>query len=297
MKNIEFLHGDCLELMNDISDKSIDAIVTDLPFGQTARNVWDLVIPFNDYIILEIRKKKKVFYKNEFLLWCYKNQNVNYKEALTYFDENKSIGLWTHYRRIIKDNGAIILFANGMFTADLMESNKDMWRYNLIWEKTQPTGFQNANRMPMRNHEDMCVFYNKQPTYNPQKTSGHIRKVSTAAHKRNSKQSTNYNEIKNHTYDSTERFPKSVWLFAKDTQKCALTPTQKPVALVEEIIKTYTNESDTVLDSTAGSGTTGIACMNTNRKCILIEKDRDTFDICRNRIIKHIEGYRNDKFK
>ena len=141
MKNIEFLHGDCLELMNDISDKSIDAIVTDLPFGQTARNVWDLVIPFNDYIILEIRKKKKVFYKNEFLLWCYKNQNMNYKEALTYFDENKSIGLWTHYKRIIKDNGAIILFANGMFTADLMKSNKDMWRYNLIWEKLSQQDF------------------------------------------------------------------------------------------------------------------------------------------------------------
>ena len=90
-----------------------------------------------------------------------------------------------------------------MFTADLMESNRKMWKYNLIWEKTQPTGFQNANRMPMRNHEDMCVFYKKQPTYNPQKTSGHIRKVSTASHKRNSKQSKNYNEIKNHTYDST----------------------------------------------------------------------------------------------
>lgn len=233
MKDIELWQGDCIELMDSIPDKSIDAIITDLPFGQTARNAWDIVIPFNDYITVEIRKKQKVFYKDDFLLWCYQQGETDYNGATTYFEENKSIGLWTQYKRVIKDNGAIILFANGMFTADLMESNREMWKYNLVWEKTQPTGFQNANQMPMRNHEDMCVFYKKQPTYNPQKTSGHIRKVSTASHKRNSKQSTNYNEIKNHTYDSTERFPKSVWLFAKDTQKCALTPTQKPVALVE----------------------------------------------------------------
>jgi len=219
-------------------------------------------------------------------LWCYQQREADYNDALVYFEENKSIGLWTHYKRIIKDNGAIILFANGMFTADLMESNREMWKYNLVWEKTQPTGFQNANRMPMRNHEDMCVFYKKQPTYNPQKTSGHIRKVSTEAHKRNSKQSTNYNEIKNHTYDSTERFPKSVWLFAKDTQKCALTPTQKPVALVEEIIKTYTNEGETVLDSTAGSMTTGVAAIRTGRKCICIENDEKIFEIGKSRIIE-----------
>ena len=222
-------------------------------------------------------------------MWCYQQGKADYSDALTYFEENKSIGLWTHYKRIIKDNGAIILFANGMFTADLMESNREMWKYNLVWEKTQPTGFQNANRMPMRNHEDMCVFYKKQPTYNPQKTSGHIRKVSTAVHKKNSKQSTNYNEIKNHTYDSTERFPKSVWLFAKDTQKCALTPTQKPMALVEEIIKTYTNEGDIVLDSAAGSMTTGVAAIKTNRKIICIEKDKEIFEVGRNRVMEYLQ--------
>ncbi len=265
--------------MKDIPDKSIDCIITDLPFGQTARNTWDIIIPFNDYVIKEIRQKSKVFYKEDFLLWSYKQGELDYGNAITYFENNKSIGLWTHYKRIIKDNGAIVLFANGMFTADLMESNREMWKYNLVWEKTQPTGFQNANRMPMRNHEDMCVFYKKQPTYNPQKTSGHIRKVSTTAHKKNSKQSTNYNEIKNHTYDSTERFPKSVWLFAKDTQKCALTPTQKPLALLEELVKTYTNEGDTVLDSCMGSNTTGRACKNLRRRYIGIEKEKDTFKI------------------
>lgn len=288
-KNYELWQGDCFELMDDIPDKSMDCVITDLPFGQTARNSWDIVIPFNDYVVMEVRKKQKVFYKEGFLLWCYQQGETDYRNAVKYFEENKSIGLWTHYKRIIKDNGAIILFANGMFTADLMESNRDMWRYNLVWQKTQPTGFQNANRMPMRNHEDICVFYKKQPTYNPQKTSGHIRKVSTAAHKKNSKQSTNYNEIRNHTYDSTERFPKSVWLFAKDTQKCALTPTQKPVALVEEIIKTYTNESDVVLDSTAGSMTTCIAALNTNRKVICIEKDEKIFEVGRNRVLEYLK--------
>ena len=188
-----------------------------------------------------------MFYREDFLLWCYLQGKADYRAALTYFDKNKYTGLWTHYKQVIKDNGAIILFANSMFTADLMESNREMWKYNLVWEKTQPTGFQNANRMPLRNHEDICVFYKKQPTYNPQKTSGHIRKVSKAIHNINSKQSTNYNEIKKCTYDSTERFPKSVWLLAKDTQKCALTPTQKPIALVEEIIRTYTNEDNTYL--------------------------------------------------
>ena len=95
MKDIELWQGDCLELMNNIPDKSIDAIITDLPFGQTARNTWDIIIPFNDYITTEIRKKPKIFYKEDFLLWCYK-QGKNYKEALTYFEENKSIGLWTY---------------------------------------------------------------------------------------------------------------------------------------------------------------------------------------------------------
>ena len=263
--------------MNDIPDKSIDAIIKDLPFGQTARNAWDIVIPFNDYITLEVRKKPKVFYKDDFLLWCYQQGEADYNDALAYFEENKSIGLWTHYKRIIKDNGAIILFANGMFTADLMESNREMWKYNLIWEKTQPTGFQNANRMPMRNHEDMCVFYKKQPTYNPQKTSGHIRKVSTASHKRNSKQSTNYNEIKNHTYDSTERFPKSVWLFAKDTQKCALTPTQKPVAVLKRLIEIFTDPGDVVIDPCCGSGTTLRAAYELGRSAYGFEIDRNFY--------------------
>jgi len=231
--------------MNDIPNKSIDCIITDLPFGQTQRNRWDVIIPFHP--------------------------------------------LWEQYKRVIKDNGAIILFANGMFTAELMMSNKEMWRYNLIWEKTQPTGFLNAKKMPLRNHEDICVFYKKLPTYNPQKTTGHVRKVSKAEHKIGCKNTSDYGEHGLTTYDSTERYPKSVWKFAKDIQKSALHPTQKPIALIEELIKTYTNEGEIILDSCAGSMTTAIAAINTYRNCICIEQDKEIFEIGKNRVEEHLK--------
>ena len=230
---------DCLIGMQKIKDKSIDMILCDLPYGQTARNKWDVVIPFGE--------------------------------------------LWTQYKRIIKDNGAIVLFANGMFTAKLMTSNPKMWRYNLVWEKTQPTGFLNAKKMPLRNHEDICVFYENLPTYNPQKTTGHTRKVSKAEHKTNCKETTDYGAHGLSTYDSTERYPKSVWKFAKDIQKSALHPTQKPVALLEELIKTYTNENELVLDNCIGSGTTAVACINTKRNYIGFELETTYCDIANKR--------------
>lgn len=192
--------------------------------------------------------------------------------------------LWEQYERIIKDNGAIILFGSGIFTAKLMLSNEKMWRYNLIWEKTTATGHLNAKKMPLRSHEDMCMFYKNLPTYNPQKTQGHIRKVSTAHHKRNSKQTENYGEHGLTTYDSTERYPKSVWKFKSDKQKSALHPTQKPVALLEEIIKTYSNSGDTVLDSCVGSGSTLEATKNTGRIGIGIEKDIIEFQKAKDRL-------------
>lgn len=226
--------------MPSINDGSVDMILCDLPYGITARNKWDSVIPFS----------------------C----------------------LWDQYNRIIKDNGTIVLFGCGMFTANLMKSNPDMWRYNLIWQKTQPTGFLNAHRMPLRAHEDICVFYKKPGTYNPQKTDGHIRKVSSADHKRNCKKSTDYGDYHFSSYDSTERFPTSVLRFPKDTQKCKLHPTQKPVALLEWLIKTYSNEEDVILDNCMGSGSTGIACMRTNRKFIGIELDENYYNTAKKRI-------------
>ena len=192
--------------------------------------------------------------------------------------------LWQQIKRITKSNAAIIFFANGMFTARLMMSNPKWWRYNLIWEKTQPSGFLNANRMPLRAHEDICVFYNKLPIYNPQKTTGHTRKVSTANHKRNSKLSTDYNPYEMMTYDSTERYPRSVLKFSKDTQKSALHPTQKPVALCEWLIRSYTNENDIVLDMCMGSGTTAVAAMNCGRRYIGFELDEGIYKTACERI-------------
>lgn len=238
---MQMFNGDCLDILPNIPDYSVNLIICDLPFGITARNKWDSVIPFAP--------------------------------------------LWKEYKRITKPNAAIILFGSGMFTSDLMQSNRKMWRYNLIWEKTQPTGHLNAKRMPLRNHEDICVFYQKPPTYNPQKTTGHERKVSKAEHKVNCKMTTDYGEHDFTTYDSTERYPKSVWKFAKDSQKSALHPTQKPLELIEELIKTYSNEGDTVLDNCFGSNTTGVACVNTGRRYIGIEKDKEYFEIGKERMI------------
>ncbi len=182
--------------------------------------------------------------------------------------------LWREYKRILKDSGVIVLFGQGSFTAKMILSNEDMYRYSLVYEKTTSTGHLNANRQPMRSHEDIMVFTkNAKHTYNPQKTTGHQRKVSSTSHKRNSKETTNYNKHGKTSYDSTERFPRSVWKFKTDKQKNPLHPTQKPVALIEEIVKTYSNEGDVILDNCAGSGTTGEACQNTNRNCILIEND------------------------
>ena len=198
--------------------------------------------------------------------------------------------LWAHYNRIIKDNGAIVLTAQTPFDKVLGVSNLKMLKYEWIWEKTSATGHLNAKKMPMKAHENILVFYKKLPTYNPQKTTGHERKVSTAKHKRNSKNSSNYGESSATTYDSTERYPRSVQLFSTDKQKRSLHPTQKPVALFEYLIKTYTNENETILDNCIGSGTTAIACMNTDRNYIGFELDETYFNIANERINKHNEN-------
>lgn len=196
--------------------------------------------------------------------------------------------LWAEYERVIKINGAIVLFGQDKFSAKLMLSNEKLHRYNLIWEKTTPTGHLNAKKMPLRSHEDILVFYKKLPTYNPQKTTGHKRKVSTAQHKRGSKKTTNYGEHGLTTYDSTERYPKSVLKFATDKQKVALHPTQKPLALMEYLIATYSNEGEVVLDNCAGSGTTGLAAKNLNRNYIMIENDETNYKTCIERVGENI---------
>lgn len=232
--------GDCLEVMKDIDDKSIDFILADLPFSTTHCH-WDSPIDLNL--------------------------------------------LWIQYKRIIKDNGVIVLFAQTPFDKILGCSNIEWLKYEWIWEKTQATGHLNAKKAPMKAHENILIFYHKQPTFNPIKTQGHPRKVSTAHHKRNTSTGQIYSKCDNFSdYDSTERYPRSVQVFASDKQKLNLHSTQKPLALCEYLIKTYTNEGDIVLDNVAGSGTTLLASKNLNRNFIGIEKDEKFYNIINSRI-------------
>ena len=195
--------------------------------------------------------------------------------------------LWEQYSRIIKDNGAIVLFGNGMFTAKLMMSNPNMWRYNLVWDKVIAGGFLNANRMPLRRHEDICVFYKKLPVYNPQKTIGKPNHSRGTPMKVGSKINNNYGDygwVDNREELGNLKHPTSIITISKDHPSIMKHPTQKPVELLEWLIKTYTNEGDLVLDSCMGSGTCGIACRNTNRNFIGIEVNEEYFSLAVSRI-------------
>lgn len=217
--------GDCLELMNNIADKSIDMILCDLPYG-TTQCKWDATIPFEP--------------------------------------------LWEKYNRIIKDNGTIVLTASQPFTSQLINSNLKMFKYTWVWEKSKATGFLNSKKRPLVAHEDICVFYKKPPKYNPQMTIGE------AYNKGVRKQQTEDDVYGK--FDQVEvkseglRYPRSVQYFkTAESEGKTIHKTQKPVALFEYLIKTYTNEGDIVLDNCIGSGTTAIASMNTNRNWIGIE--------------------------
>lgn len=250
--NVSLMFGDCLELMKDIPDGSVDMVLCDLPYGvlnkENPSARWDTIIPFN--------------------------------------------ALWKEYNRIAKVNSAIILFASGMFTADLMQSNRTEWRYNLIWDKNSKTGFLNAKRMPLRQHEDICVFYKRPPTYNPQlvKCQPHMRNHSRGNMLSPAKNSCYGNFVETPTIISDEKFPTSIISIPKEhVTGNFFHPTQKPVALCEYLIRTYTNEGETVLDNCMGSGTTGIACLRTKRKFIGIEKEEKYFLIAEDRIRKEQE--------
>jgi len=248
-------NGDCLELMKEIQSGSIDMILCDLPYGTTACK-WDNVIPFEP--------------------------------------------LWAHYKRIIKDNGAIVLFGSQPFTSVLVMSNPKWFKYGMIWEKSNPTGMGQANKRPMKYHEDICIFYLKQPTYNKQmiprlnkSMEQHIKNKGTfnvSSKQTGNQQSIAYKEIPADRYSATEKNPSSIIkinsLRANSKEWCDH-PTQKPVALLEYLIKTYTNEGDTVLDNCSGSGTTAIACINTNRNYICMEKDYEYYNKSIERILKH----------
>lgn len=189
--------------------------------------------------------------------------------------------LWHEYLRIAKPEAAIVLCAAQPFASMVVASNPKHYRYEWIWEKGNATGFLNAKKQPLRAHESAQVFYRQQPVYNPQMSSGHERKTS----KRKTVNSECYGKAFALTeYDSTERYPRSVQFFSSDKQAGSFHPTQKPVAWMEFLIKTYTHEGHLVMDNTMGSGTTGVACMNIGRRFIGIEKDQKYFDIAKGRM-------------
>ena len=235
----EILLGDCLELMKDIPNGSIDMILCDLPYG-TTNCKWDVIIPFDK--------------------------------------------LWEQYYRITKQNAAIVLFSTQPFTTALISSNMKYFRYSLIWDKIRAAGFLNANRMPLKQHEDINVFYKAQPTYNPQK---YIDKPYDKTKYNGNK--LDKNVLGAYTSQSSknegERFPKSILTFSQDWRRQdQIHPTQKPVDLLRWLIRTYTNESELVLDNTAGSGSTAEACLKENRQFIVMEKEQKYYDIILKRV-------------
>lgn len=244
MSSVTLIHGNCVELMGNLQDKSIDMILCDLPYQRT-QNRWDIIIPFDK--------------------------------------------LWEQYNRIIKDNGCIALFADGMFMAELMMSNKKMWKYNLVWDKVLPSGFLNANRMPLRSHEEICIFYKKQPTYNPQKVRGKPNHSMGTPKEYANNNYGDFGFVDNSKELGDMKHPVSIVRFSKPHPSVSIHPTQKPVELLEWLIRTYTNEGDTVLDNCMGSGSTGEACVNTNRNFIGIELDDEHFATAEQRINRHKE--------
>lgn len=238
MNQIQIKRGDCLELMKEIPDKSIDMILCDLPYGTTACK-WDTVIPFDK--------------------------------------------LWEQYKRIIKDNGAICLFGSEPFSTELRHSNLKMYKYDWIWDKKIPSGMSYARFQPMRQTENISVFCKGKTVYNPQM----IKRDKPIKGGGMSKGETTNNQklvALHKTYDYKN--PINILVFDK-IRKGSLHPTQKPVALLEYLIKTYTNEGETVLDNCMGSGSTGIACINTNRNFIGYELDEHYFQIAKERLEQH----------
>lgn len=243
---IELLQGDCLELMNQIEDQSVDMVLCDLPYGTTACS-WDVVIPLD--------------------------------------------AIWEAYRRVIRPNGAIILTGSQPFTSTLVISAIDIFKYALVWEKSRATGHVHAKNKPMKRHEDVLVFStgttvhasqsSNRMTYNPQ---GLTRKEKPTVRKNRGASDAVMGLRPSHrdTMQEFENYPDSI-LYASSEGK-TVHPTQKPVALMEYLIRTYTNEGDVVLDNCMGSGTTGVACVNTGRKFIGIEKDPHYFEIAKSRI-------------
>ena len=258
MNDIELWYGDCMELMDKIEDKSIDLILCDLPYGTQKNNgcKWDIVIPFDK--------------------------------------------LWEQYKRVIKDNGAIVLFGKEPFSSLLRSSNLEMYKYDWVWEKDTKSNFMQANYQPLNNIEMISVFSKayareiKDKTkmkYNPQYVEGKSYKIPKVSKTTEIFSSNHKNGKYEHKErDTTQRYPYVILKFNSVKKKDKVHPTQKPVDLLEYLINTYTNENDLVLDNCMGSGSTGVACKNLNRRFIGIEKDENYFKIAENRIRGEMYG-------
>ena len=279
---IKLYNGDCLEVMKEIPSKSVDMILCDLPY-QVTKNKWDTIIPMNDYIIANDESlEKDEFYLKQFL------KGLSKKEIDKIWKENKKEGLWSYYNRIIKDNGAILLFGQDIFSAQLINSNLKMYKYKWFWKKDRPSGFLNAKKMPLKDVEEILVFYKKCPIYNPQFWEGIPLHGMGTKYKEGNLGNNNYGKFASHTNPSanregdTKKYPRQVLEFKRPHPP--IFPTQKPVDLCEYLIKTYTNEGDLVLDNCMGSGSTGVACKNLNRRFIGIELNSKTFNLAKDRI-------------
>ena len=278
--------GDCLKMMDKLIEEGIkvDMILTDPPYGTTACK-WDIVIPFNKYIVIKEGKKDKILYKDEFMLRKFK-EGINIKEAEKEWEENSKEGMWDKLNKLIKPNGAICLFGSEPFSGNLRVSNIKNYKYDWYWNKTSVSGFANAKKMPLKNIETISIFYKKLPTYNPQgliKTKPKINKNSKThkAYGIKGGSALNGGRFKDEYIQEYTNYPRQNLIFS--IQK-GLHPSQKPVPLLEYLIKTYTNEGELVLDFTMGSGSTGVACLNTNRRFIGIELDENYFNIAKKRI-------------
>lgn len=236
---INIKNGDCLDLFNEVADKSVDMILCDLPYGITS-NKWDSVIP------LDL--------------------------------------LWKQYNRVLKDSGIVALTASQPFTSILVMSNIEMFRHEWIWIKNRGSNFANTVREPMKEHESVLIFSRGKWTYNKQmqsRTGGGLDRVKYTFENQTA-HSSNYREFTKPNRDQGELRVPSSW--QKFNVEVGLHPTQKPTDLFEYLIKTYTNEGETVLDNCMGSGTTGVACIRTKRNFIGFEKEEEYFKIAENRL-------------
>lgn len=236
MKN-KIILGDCLEIMKEIPDNSIDMVLCDLPYG-TTQCAWDTIIPLDK--------------------------------------------LWKQYNRICKQRAPVVLTAAQPFTSILIMSNLKHFKYNWVWEKSKATGYLNAKKMPMRAHEDICVFYRKSPVYNPQMTEGEPYNKGKAHRPTDVYGKQKETLVKN---DSGLRYPRTVQRFkTSESEGKVFHPTQKPLTLFEYLIRTYSNEGDLVLDNCIGSGTTALACLSTKREYLGIESEEKYVKIANERI-------------